>query len=154
MKKKADFLNRLKLLKRDDKEQIKLFSKLVKELKEPNIYLLERIVYFIPNELVYKTFNETKIIIKNGGCPTEDSTRLKSPGGIFFRLIRNQISHEEYKRIWNIQRQKKKNQRSKKLSLIKVNDGEDTKDGKDDEYEDGELSEEAMLMDDLKCMYL
>ncbi|KAH8582050.1 phosphorylated adapter RNA export [Cryptosporidium sp. chipmunk genotype I] len=153
MKKKADFLSRLKLLRRDDQERIKIFSKLVKELKEPNIYLLERIVYYIPKELVYRIFNETRIVIKNGGYPTEDSTRLKSPGGIFFRLIRNQISHEEYKRIWNIQRRKKKHKDSKS-PLGRINDNENLIENKGDKHEEGELSEEAILMDDLKCMYL
>ncbi|OII73576.1 uncharacterized protein cubi_03374 [Cryptosporidium ubiquitum] len=150
--KKTGFLKKLKLLKKDDPERIKLLSKLVKELKEPNIYLLERIVFYIPNDLVYKVFNETRIIIRNGGYPTEDSTRLKSAGGIFFRLIRNQIPHEEYKRIWNIQRRKKKKERDSKLLLHDIN--KNIKGDKDDEYEEGELSEEAILMDDLKCMYL
>lgn len=150
--KKTDFLKRLKLLGKNDQEKIRLLSKLIKELKEPNIYLLERIVFYIPNDLVYRIFNETRIIIKNGGYPTEDSTRLKSAGGIFFRLIRNQIPHEEYKRIWNIQRRKKKKHKDSKLLSNQIN--KDIKENKDDEYEEGELSDEAILMDDLKCMYL
>ncbi|KAJ1605667.1 hypothetical protein OJ253_3060 [Cryptosporidium canis] len=151
--KRVGFLKKLKLLEKGDQERIKLLSKLVKELREPNIYLLERIVYYLPSDLIYRVFNETRIIIKSGGYPTEDSTRLKSPGGIFFRLVRNQIPHEEYKQIWNIQRRKKKLYNSNLSSLLNRVENAQQRD-ENMEFEDGELTEEAILTDDLKSMLL
>lgn len=156
--KKVGFLKKLKLLGREDKEKIRLLSKLVKELREPNIYLLERIVFYIQSEMVNRVFNETRVIIKNGGYLTEDSTRLKSAGGVFFRLIRNQIPHEEYKKIWNVQRRKKnKKLRQGDDSGSQLQSGEMAGVNKGDEnmeFEEGELTEEAILTDDLKCMFL
>lgn len=154
--KKVGFLKKLKLLGKGDQEKVRLLSKLVRELKEPNIYLLERIVYFIPSDVVNRVFNETRIIIRNGGYLTEDSARLKSAGGIFFRLVRNQIPHEEYKRVWNIQRRKKRRQQGDYGSLsLQLSGMTGTKKTDEDmEFEEGELTEEAILTDDLKCMLL
>ncbi|KAF7458279.1 PHAX RNA-binding domain protein [Cryptosporidium felis] len=160
---KVGILKRLRLIEEDDFEKIKLFTRLVKELREPNIYLIERIVFFLSNELVNRAFNETRLIIRSGGCPTEDSTRLKSPGGVFFRLIRNQIPQEEFKRIWNIRRKKGKNKNLNYLNnvaggiLPEIVEKSGTVEGvlkRDMDFEDGELSEETILAEDLKSMHV
>ncbi|KAH8740730.1 hypothetical protein FG386_002692 [Cryptosporidium ryanae] len=147
----SGILKRLKLLKEQDVDKIKLFTKLVRELKEPNIYLLERLVFFLPGELLYCILRETKSIIKNGGYPTEDSTRLKTPGGIFFTLVRNKIPKENAKIIWNIRRNKKiRNSRLRKI----CNDVQKTNDETMESEEEGILTEEAIITDDLCDMVI
>lgn len=142
----SGILKRLRLLKEDDRSKIKLFKTLLKELREPNIYLLERLVFFLSEDFLYGILKETKDIIKHGGCPTEDSTRLKTPGGTFFSLVKNKLPKEESKAIWNTKRKKKRKhkfdgnfQRSKEII---------------ESEEEGILAEEEIITSDLCNMVI
>ncbi|KAK6591225.1 hypothetical protein RS030_101654 [Cryptosporidium xiaoi] len=142
----SGILKKLKLLRKEDINKIKLLTKLVRELKEPNIYLLERLVFFLPENLLHNILKETKNIIKNGGYPTEDSTRLKTPGGIFFTLVKNKITKENVKVIWNNKRNKKKKKNDK---LSRFNNNIENANKIIESEEEGVLSEEAIIIDDL-----
>lgn len=86
-------------------------TEIAARLQEKNPYALvqiERIVERIGVEAIYTLLDETLKIEADGGMFTNDKKRRRSPGGVFFYLVRGRVSHEDRKLIFPYPRQRKK----------------------------------------------
>ena len=86
-------------------------AEIAARLQEKNPYALvqiERIIERVGVETTHTFLDETLQIEANGGMLTNDKKRRRSPGGVFFYLIRGRVSHEDRKFIFPYPRQRKK----------------------------------------------
>lgn len=86
-------------------------SEIAARLEEQNPYALvqiERIIECVGVEATHALLDETLHIEATGGMLTNDKKRRRSPGGVFFYLIRGRVSPEDRKIIFPYPRQRKK----------------------------------------------
>ncbi|EEA05534.1 uncharacterized protein CMU_025400 [Cryptosporidium muris RN66] len=144
--KKHGLLNRLTLISVNDHSKVALFKHIIRSLNEPNIYLIERAVFYLPENFCRSILQQTLAIVRDGGYRTYDNSRFKSPGGIFLRILKNSITKDELKLIWNTKKKKKK-QEKKRIKNQDVSLSRTIKSTYSDE--EGALSPISILTDDL-----
>lgn len=79
---------------------VQKIAKALGETEETPLAEIERTVKVLGEEKVLATLEETLNIEAEGGMLTDDGARRRSPGGIFFKLIKNQITAKERGRIF------------------------------------------------------
>jgi hypothetical protein len=87
-------------------------------LSEPNTWLVQRVVAEIGVERTRHFLAGTLAVEAEGGLLVERGTRRRTPGGVFFYLVRNGVSPAERKRLWPRQRQKGKKRSQNQQSTI------------------------------------
>jgi hypothetical protein len=87
-------------------------------LSEPNTRLVKRVVQEIGAERARAFLARTLAVEAEGGLLIEDGSRRRTPGGVFFYLVRSGISPEERKRLWPRGRRKGKKKRQKQQETI------------------------------------
>eukprot|EP01067_Filipodium_phascolosomae_P000969 Filipodium_phascolosomae@DN1679_c0_g1_i1.p1 len=84
-------------------------NKLLENLNESNAALFERIITRVDREVIDETVADTYRVQMEGGTVAADgSGRIRSPGGTFLRMLKQRISEEDIKFIWDIQRRKQR----------------------------------------------
>jgi phosphorylated adapter RNA export protein len=89
------------------KSEDELTQHIADTLQERNHGLIKKIVYTIGVERTQEFLQKTLEIEAAGGQKTADGSRHRSPGGIFFYLVRTGLPKEERKQIWSNTRKKK-----------------------------------------------
>jgi hypothetical protein len=87
-----------------------LTKHIVETLQERNHSLIKKIVYVIGPERTQEFLQKTLEIEAAGGMMTTDpthSSRRRSPGGVFFYIVRGSIPKAEQRRIWPQTKKKK-----------------------------------------------
>ena len=75
-------------------------SEIAQELNEKNVNLIRAIVKTVEPDRVQQHLQETRDILAAGGMKTNDGTRDRTPGGIFFYQVRGSCSLDEQRTIW------------------------------------------------------
>jgi phosphorylated adapter RNA export protein len=70
-------------------------ARLAQILQEPEVALLGRILRCLGPARTIAVLVETLHIEAAGGVLTRDGTRRRTPGGLFLRLVREQVNREE-----------------------------------------------------------
>lgn len=63
-------------------------------LQEPNIQLIERVVQVLGGHNAMLVLQKVKEIQGNGGILNQKATRYRTPGGVYFFIIKNELSPE------------------------------------------------------------
>ena len=74
-------------------------EKLAEVLQESNLLLLKQILKLLGPDRTHTILTETLHCEANGGMLTKDGTRRRTPGGVFFQLVRQQASPQERRRL-------------------------------------------------------
>jgi hypothetical protein len=69
-------------------------------LQEPNVALLKRVVKVIGPERATAFLAHALALEADGGMLTEDKSRRRTPGGTFFRLVRQGVDRQERYRMF------------------------------------------------------
>jgi hypothetical protein len=75
-------------------------EKLAEVLQESNVVLLKQVLKILGPDRTRTVLTETLDCEANGGMLTRDGTRRRSPGGVFFQLVRKQARPHERKRLF------------------------------------------------------
>lgn len=75
-------------------------QEIAKQLNEPNTELIEKIINTLGTERVSEYLQKTLTIEADGGMMTRDSARRRTPGGVFFYVVKGEISKAEQKEIF------------------------------------------------------
>ncbi len=73
---------------------------LAEALQEPNRPLLTQVLRLLGTDRTTAILAETLTCEANGGMLTKDGTRRRTPGGVFFQLVRQQASPQERWRLF------------------------------------------------------
>ena len=73
---------------------------IAKQLNEPNTELIGKIVNAIGIERVSEYLQKTLTIEAEGGMMTRDGERRRTPGGVFFYVVKDNLSKAEQKQIF------------------------------------------------------
>lgn len=73
---------------------------IAKQLNEPNTELIGKIVNAIGIERVNEYLQKTLTIEAEGGMMTRDGERRRTPGGVFFYVVKDNLSKAEQKQIF------------------------------------------------------
>lgn len=77
-----------------------LVAEIAESLKEPNEALIDKVVKTMGAERVHAFWQQTLEIEANGGQMTVNGDRRRTPGGVFFYLVRKGASKKERKSIF------------------------------------------------------
>ena len=83
-----------------------LARQLAKVLNETNLPLIHRIITVLGPERAQTFLSATLEMEAQGGALTRKGDRKRTPGGLFFYLVREAISNRERRQIWPIIRKK------------------------------------------------
>jgi CHAD domain-containing protein len=61
---------------------------------------IRRIVQTLGPERALQLLEQAQAVEAHGGLPVVDGRRRRTPGGVFFRLVREQTTPAERSRIW------------------------------------------------------
>jgi PHAX RNA-binding domain-containing protein len=61
---------------------------------------IRRIVQTLGSERALQLLEQARTVEAQGGLPVVDGSRRRTPGGVFFRLVREQTTPAERSRIW------------------------------------------------------
>jgi len=75
-------------------------DQLADALEEPNRPLLQQVLRMLGSDRTTALLAETLQCEANGGMLTADGTRRRTPGGVFFQLVRQQASPKERQRLF------------------------------------------------------
>ena len=75
-------------------------EKLAEVLQEPKVSLLKQVLKLLGPDRTHTILTETLHCEANGGMLTKDGTRRRTPGGVFFQLVRQQASPQERRRLF------------------------------------------------------
>lgn len=75
-------------------------QEIANQLQEPNTELIKKIVRVLGIERVSEYLQKTLAIEAEGGMMTIDGERRRSPGGVFFYVIKSELSKDERKQIF------------------------------------------------------
>lgn len=75
-------------------------QEITEQLNEPNRELIEKIVNTIGIERVSEYLQRTLAIEAEGGMMTRDGARRRTPGGVFFYVVKGNLSKDEQKQIF------------------------------------------------------
>ena len=84
-----------------------LIKHIAETLQEGNIPLIKKVIDVIGPERTQEFLQKTLEMEAAGGLMTTDSSRRRTPGGVFFYTVRTSLPKEERKRIWPQARKKK-----------------------------------------------
>ena len=73
---------------------------LAETLQEPNRPLLTQVLQMLGQDRCAAILADTLTCEANGGMLTKDGTRRRTPGGVFFQLVRQQASLQERRRLF------------------------------------------------------
>src|SRR5262245_31740933 len=73
---------------------------LVQALQEPNTDLLTKVLRTLGQDRCTAILADTLQCEANGGMLTKDGTRRRTPGGVFFQLIRKRATPQERRRLF------------------------------------------------------
>lgn len=98
-------------------ETVNESQEIAQALDERRIDLVNAVITTIGLERAQAFLEETKRIEAAGGMITKNEQRRRTPGGVFFQLIKDQVTKEERKAIFALEQKKKK--KKKKRSAAK-----------------------------------
>src|SRR5256712_4855790 len=75
-------------------------EKLAEVLQEPNLPLLRQVVRILGHDRTAAVLVDTLQIEAAEGMPTKDATRRRTPGGVFFQLVRERATKQERWRLF------------------------------------------------------
>lgn len=75
-------------------------QEIAKQLNEPNTDLIEKIANTLGMERMNEYLQKTLAIEDEGGMMTRSENRRRTPGGVFFYLVKEGASKVERKQIW------------------------------------------------------
>ena|SRR6516225_5278311 len=77
-------------------------EKLADLLQEPNVPLLRQVLRTLGQDRCAAILADTLTCEANGGMLTKDGTRRRTPGGVFFQLVRERLTPQERRRLFPI----------------------------------------------------
>lgn len=101
-------------------ETVNESQEIAKALDERRIDLVNAVVTTLGLERAQAFLEETKRVEAAGGMITKNEQRRRTPGGVFFQLIKDQVTKEERKAIFALEQKKKK--KKKKRSAAKLSE--------------------------------
>lgn len=81
---------------------------ILKEGDAQAFYQIRRIVLTCGLEFAKDLLRATNTTLKNGGLMTEDGSRKRTPGGVFFKLAKNRMTMDERISVFGFARRKSK----------------------------------------------
>jgi hypothetical protein len=69
-------------------------------LQEPNVLLLRQVLRTLGQDRCAAILADTLTCEANGGMLTKDGTRRRTPGGVFFQLVRERATPQERRRLF------------------------------------------------------
>src|SRR5215217_6332363 len=75
-------------------------AKLVQALQESNTDLLTKVLRTLGQDRCRAILAETLTREANGGMLTKDGTRRRTPGGVFFQLVKERATQQERRRLF------------------------------------------------------
>jgi hypothetical protein len=75
-------------------------EKLADLLQEPNVPLLRQVLRTLGQDRCAAILADTLTCEANGGMLTKDGTRRRTPGGVFFQLVRERLTPQERRRLF------------------------------------------------------
>jgi hypothetical protein len=73
-------------------------------LQEPKVALLRQVLRTLGADRCAALLADTRTCETNGGLRTKDGTRRRTPGGVFFQLVKEQCTPRERARLFPVQR--------------------------------------------------
>lgn len=73
---------------------------IAEQLNEPVIWLVQRVVEVLGESRTEEIFQKTIEVEGQGGLPTANAERRRTPGGVFFKLVKEHATREERKAIF------------------------------------------------------
>eukprot|EP00918_Siedleckia_nematoides_P088628 GHVU01194922.1.p2 GENE.GHVU01194922.1~~GHVU01194922.1.p2 ORF type:complete len:331 (+),score=61.63 GHVU01194922.1:2011-3003(+) len=102
------WLSQLSLLNKDrDVGKVQFLRYLLDTLEEGEAGLFERVVYYCDEKDCTDILEETQEIQRQGGEFTNDVRRLRSPGGVFLKLLKERLPQEKVDLVWKMQKRQK-----------------------------------------------
>jgi phosphorylated adapter RNA export protein len=77
-----------------------LIKHIAETLQEGNMALIKQIVHVVGAERTQEFLQKTLELEAAGGLMLTDSSRRRTPGGVFFYTVRRGIPKAEQRRIW------------------------------------------------------
>jgi hypothetical protein len=74
--------------------------RIAEQLDEQVVWLVQRVVEVLGASRTEDLFQQTLAVENEGGLQTVDSERRRTPGGVFFKLVKEQSTREERKAIF------------------------------------------------------
>lgn len=81
-------------------EPEELIKHIAETLNEPNIILVRKVIRLIGPERAETCLQKTLEVEANGGMMTRDGSRRRTPGGVFFQVVRETSTNKERRRIF------------------------------------------------------
>jgi len=75
-------------------------EQLAEILQEPKVPLLRQVLRTLGQERCAALLAETLACEANGGLLTQDGTRRRTPGGVFFQLVKKRATRQERHRLF------------------------------------------------------
>jgi hypothetical protein len=69
-------------------------------LQEPQVPLLRQVLRTLGQDRCAAILADTRTCEANGGMLTKDGTRRRTPGGVFFQLVRERATPQERRRLF------------------------------------------------------
>jgi hypothetical protein len=83
-----------------DKASLKIAKEICDKIGEPKIVIIHAIVEKIGEDAAREVLNETLDVETKGGMMTADNSKRRTPGGVFFVLIKKKLSNKQMKAIF------------------------------------------------------
>src|SRR4029453_12911966 len=77
-----------------------LADQIAETLNEPNVVLVRKVIAVLGAERVQGFFQKTLEIEAAGGLTVQDSSRRRTPGGVFFKTVKDGTTSAERRRIF------------------------------------------------------
>lgn len=77
-----------------------LAKRIAETLNEPNVVLVRKVIAVLGAERVQALFEKTLEIEVQGGLTVQDSSRRRTPGGVFFKTVKDGTTGTERRRIF------------------------------------------------------
>ena len=75
-------------------------EKLAEVLQEPNRPLLTQVLRTLGTDRTTAILTDALTYEANGGMLTKDGTRRRTPGGVFFQLVKERATTQERRRLF------------------------------------------------------
>ena len=82
-------------------------ARLAEVLQEPNRPLLTQVLQTLGHDRTVDILTETLQWEANGGMLTKDGTQRRTPGGVFFQLVKERTTTHERRRLFPLQPHRK-----------------------------------------------
>jgi phosphorylated adapter RNA export protein len=104
----------------DDSAQKTTAADIARQLEETNpvaIAQIERVVQHLGADAALALLQETLEVEAGGGTWLPDGSRRRTPGGVFFQLVKGRAPHEVRSLIWPQPKKKKKRPKGEKKQI-------------------------------------